>query len=84
MPRNDMIRFKIRELIEKKSFQEGRRITLSEVSEETGIKRMTLSRIINHNGGNTGVDNVDKLCSYFQCPVEDLMEHVPSHCAPDE
>ena len=72
-----MIRYKLGEQIEKKQFQESRRITVQEVAEATGVNRMTLSKILNHKGYSTGTDILDRLCSYFGCRVEDLVEHVP-------
>ena len=72
-----MIRFKLAEQIEKKQFQESRRITVQEVAEATGVNRMTLSKILNHKGYSTGTDILDQLCIYFGCRVEDLVEHVP-------
>ncbi len=71
-----MLRFKIKQLLEKKEFDENRRITINELSESTGINRMTLSKIINHRGHSTVTDNLDKLCAYFQCRIEDLVEYV--------
>lgn len=71
-----MIRFKLAEQIEKKQFREGRRITIQEVAEASGVNRMTLSKILNHRGYSTGTDIIDKLCAYFDCPVSDLLEHV--------
>ena len=71
-----MLRFKLKELIAKKEFAEDRQITLKEIAAETGINRMTLSKIVNHKGYSTDTDNIDKLCSYFDCDVEDLVERV--------
>ncbi len=71
-----MIRFKLAEQIEKKQFIEGRRITVMEVSEASGVNRMTLSKILNQKGYSTGTDVLDRLCAYFGCRVEDLLEHV--------
>src|SRR5690554_1247105 len=48
-----MIRFRLKELIAEKGFQENRRVTLDEVSKETGIHRTTLSKIANQRGYNT-------------------------------
>lgn len=73
-----MIRFLINELISEKQFKEGRRITLIEVSEATGINRMTLSKMINHKGYSTVTDNLDKLCQFFECKIEQLIEHIPN------
>ena len=72
-----MIRFKLAELIEKKQFKESRRITVQEVAEGTGVNRMTLSKVLNHKGYSTGTDILDKLCVYFGCKIEELVEHVP-------
>lgn len=71
-----MIRFKLGEMIEKRQFSEGRRITINEIATATGLNRMTLSKILNQKGYGTGTDTIDKLCSYFSCRVEDLMEHL--------
>lgn len=62
--------------MEKKQFQEGRRITVQEVAEATGVNRMTLSKILNTKGYSTGTDILDRLCAYFNCPVQDLVEHM--------
>lgn len=72
-----MIRFLINELLSDKQFKEGRRITLVEVSEATGINRMTLSKMINHKGYSAVTDNLDKLCRFFNCKIEDLVEYIP-------
>ena len=58
-------------------FQSGTRVTLGEIAEATGINRMTLSKMINHRGHNTQSDNLDRLCRYFDCRIQDLVEYVP-------
>lgn len=72
-----MIRFKLGEMIEKKQFAEGRRVTINEIATATGLNRMTLSKILNSKGYGTGTETIDKLCQYFNCRVEDLMEYMP-------
>ncbi len=72
-----MIRFRITELLADKQFKEGRRITLMELAEATGINRMTLSRMINTKGYSTVTDNLDKMCAYFGCLVGDIAEYIP-------
>lgn len=72
-----MIRLKIKELIAKKEFAEDRRITMGEVANAAGIHRMTLSKLINQRGYNTSTDNLNRLCAYFDCRIEELMEYVP-------
>jgi len=70
-----MIRFKLGEMIEKKQFIDGQRLTINEIAKSTGLNRMTLSKILNQRGYGTGTDTVDRLCQFFGCKVEDLMEH---------
>jgi len=72
-----MIRFKLQELIAEKQFKDGRRVTMTELSEATGINRVTLSKLVNHRGYSTVTDNIDKLCKFFGCEVSDVMEYVP-------
>lgn len=74
-----MIRFKIQELLALKQFNDGKRVTLIEVGEATGINRMTLSRMINTRGYSTVTDNLDKLCAFFNCKIEDLVEFIPEN-----
>ena len=63
-----MIRFHLKELIADKEFAEKRRITIGEIAKDTGINRMTLSKIINHPGHST--------VTYFDCSVEQLITHI--------
>lgn len=72
-----MIRFRLRELIIEKEFNENRRITLEEIGRATEIQRTTLSRIGGQRGYNTTTENIDRLCRYFGCRVENIMEHIP-------
>lgn len=71
-----MIRYHLKELIAEKEFTDKRRITIGEIAKETGINRMTLSKIINHPGHSTVTDNLDKLCTYFNCEIEQLVTHI--------
>lgn len=72
-----MIRFRLKELIADREFTERRVITISEIAKATGINRMTLSKIANHPGCNVGTDNLDSLCNYFGCKLEELAQHIP-------
>ena len=62
-------------MLDDKSFAEKRRITLNEVSKETGISRATLTRIANVPGYNTNTDTIDSLCKYFGCDTNKLLEY---------
>ena len=37
---------------------------------------MTLSKIVNERGYNTGSENLDRLCKYFGCSLSELAEFV--------
>lgn len=54
----------------------GRRITLKEIAEKTGINRMTLTKINTQHGYSTSTDTLDKLCEFFSCEISDLVEYV--------
>ncbi|QTN42151.1 helix-turn-helix domain-containing protein [Marinobacter salsuginis] len=71
-----MIRFRLKELIADKGFQENRRVTLDEVSRETGIHRTTLSKIANQRGYNTTTEILDKLCMYFDVELQEVAQFV--------
>lgn len=73
-----MLRFRMKELIAEKEFREKRSVTLVEISEATGIHRMTLSKLANHRDYNPSADILDRLCDYFRCRIEQLVEHIPS------
>lgn len=73
-----MIRIKLKQLLDDKAFNEGRRITLNEVSEVSGIARATLNRIANTPGYNTTTNNLDALCQYLECTPGELLEYVES------
>lgn len=71
-----MIRFRLKELIAEKGFQENRRVTLDEVSKETGVHRTTLSKIANQRGYNTTTEILDKLCRYFEVDLKEVAQFV--------
>jgi len=72
-----VIRYRLKELVADREFREGRRVTLEEVASVTGIHRTTLSKIANKRGYNTTTENLDRLCKFFECRLEQLVEYVP-------
>jgi putative transcriptional regulator len=72
-----MIYIQIKEVIQAKSIAWGRRITLNELANATGISRMTLSRMVNNRGYSTVTDQLDKLCTFFECEIHELVKFVP-------
>lgn len=60
----------------------GKRLTLDDVSEGTGIHRTTLSRMNRLAGANVTTDNLDRLCHYLGCDLHELVEYIPSEPPP--
>lgn len=75
--RKQMIRLLVKKLLDDKSFRQKEKITLNQVSEDTGISRATLNRVANTPGYNTNTDTINLLCKYFECTPNELMEYVP-------
>ncbi|MGQ8367456.1 helix-turn-helix domain-containing protein [Glaciecola sp. 1036] len=71
-----MLKFKLKELIAQKEFEEKRLVSVAEICSKTGIGRTTLSAILNNKGKNVGVDNVDKLCEFFDCEIQEILEYI--------
>jgi len=71
-----MIRILLKQQMDEKSFNEGRRITFQEVSEQTGISKPTLTRIANVPGYSATTDTIDALCDYFGCLPGDILVKV--------
>jgi len=71
-----MIRFRLKELMADKGFEENRRVTLDEVAKATGVHRTTLSKIANQRGYNTTTEILDKLCEFFEVDVGEVAQYV--------
>lgn len=72
-----MLRYRLKELLADKEFKEGRVITMIEVANATGVHRMTLSKVAHQRGCNPTADVLDRLCTFFGCSIEQLVEHTP-------
>lgn len=79
-----MIRYRLKELIADRTFRLGRLVTMDEVARETGLHRMTLSRMANIRGYVTRTDILDKLCEYFACRLEELAQHISAADSPSD
>ena len=79
-----MIRYRLNRLIEDWEYKHQRRLTLTELAQETGIFRTTLSRLGGPRPVNTTVDNVDRLCAFFDCQVADVLEYIRIESGPDD
>ena len=72
-----MIRYHLKQLVADLEFKLGRRISLKEISDETGIHLSTLSRIANQKAPNTTIGNLEKICFFLDCQIQDLVEFIP-------
>ena len=72
-----MVIYHIRDLMLRKSAKLNRKITYDMITKETGISRMTLSRMSSQRGYNPTMDNIEKLCKYFDCTPNDLITILP-------
>ncbi|MBN8735369.1 MAG: helix-turn-helix transcriptional regulator [Xanthomonadales bacterium] len=70
------IKFKLKEQIAEKEFRERRVVSLKEIAEETGIHRVTLSKLANNKKYNVGIDTLEKLCGFFDCSIGDVAEYI--------
>ena len=73
-----MIRFKLQERLAEFAFARGRRVTMDEVAAAPGIHRATLSRMNKPLGANITTDNLDRLCFFLGCSLNELVEYIPS------
>ena len=60
-------------------FKVNRRVGLKEISDKTGIHMSTLSRIANQKASNTTIGNLEKICLFFDCQIQDLIEFIPDN-----
>ncbi len=72
-----MIRVLLVQQLDNKSFKEKRKITLAEVSKQTGISRATLTRIANTPGYTCTTETINALCKYFECEPGELLQYIP-------
>lgn len=79
-----MIRIRLAELVATKTFALGRRLEMGEVADATGIHRSTLSKMLHTRGYNLTASNIDRLCRFFDCQVQDVLVYVRDEDVPGE
>ena len=52
-----------------------RLLKISTVSKETGISRTTLTNLYYKRTNQISIEVLDKLCSYLNCTVNDILEY---------
>lgn len=51
-----------------------RKLKISDVANDTGINRGTITRLYKETAERVDLDIIEKLCRYFECEVGDLIE----------
>lgn len=72
-----LIRYNLKQLIERKSLREGRKISGTEIANEIGMQRSAMAKMIRDEGYTTTTKTLDALCQYFDCRIEDLVTYEP-------
>ena len=68
-----MIKIKLRQLIWDNN------TTATEIHKVTGISQSILSDIVRNKRTNVGLDIINKLCIYFKCNINDILEFTPEN-----
>ena len=63
-----MIKIKLYELMGEND------VTTKEIAKATGLSTTTLTNIKRKRYTNVELDTIDKLCNFFDCKIEDLLE----------
>jgi putative transcriptional regulator len=61
----------------RKEAREERRITLTEISEQTGVGWGTVNRWKREEVNRYDADILSAFCAYFECGIGDLLEYTP-------
>jgi len=72
-----MIQIRIQQVLNARRQQWGKRISLTEVAQATGISRMTLHRAIHQHDYKVSTETLDRLCQFFHCDLSELAEYIP-------
>lgn len=54
-----------------------RRLKITDVARDTGINRGTITRMYHETAERVDIEVLDRLCTYFECELTDLIEYVP-------
>lgn len=55
-----------------------KKVRIADVIRDTGIPRGTLTRLYNETAIRVDLNDVDKLCGYFDCNTQDLLPYLPT------
>ncbi len=70
-----MIKINLNQQILIKAARDGKNLTIDQVASDSGVSRITLLRLKAEPTRSTSTDIIDKLCSYFECELHDLVSY---------
>lgn len=73
---------KLKVLLSEKELQEGRKLGIRTVAEESGANVSTVQRLMNNRIKRVPLDELAQLCRYLRCQVGDILVYIPD--APDD
>ena len=56
-----------------------RKLKLVDVARETGLHRNTVTLLYNETAARIDLDALEKLCKFFDCGVNEILEFVPEN-----
>lgn len=60
------------------------KMRISDVMRETGLTRTTITLLYKETAQKVDLDALDKLCNFFNCEIQDLLQKSPVATAVDE
>ena len=54
-----------------------KKVNLQNVSDATGLSRPTISNMYHEKIKSVNFETLEKLCTYFECKLSDLIEFIP-------
>ena len=52
-----------------------KRLRVADVARATGLSKTTLHKLYNEQSSRIDFETLDKLCTFLNCSVEDILEH---------
>ncbi|WP_335981851.1 helix-turn-helix transcriptional regulator [Fusobacterium polymorphum] len=72
-----MIKIKVSDLMGK------HKLTIAKLMEKVELSRPTISALYHEKISRIDFDTIEKLCKYFNCKIEDLIEYIPDETTQD-
>ena len=68
-----MIKIKVSDLMGK------HKLTIAKLTEKVELSRPTISALYHEKVSRIDFDTIEKLCKFFNCKIEDLIEYIPDN-----